>query len=230
MRLSALVVAPPVALAVAVFSCTAHAQRADEDVQGRIAYLDARLADGETSATRWSWAWVGIYTALAAGNYVIAGLSDDRANRIDFIARGTLSTIGLVTTVLLWPATATASKAPRALPSDTPAQRAEKLAAYEASLAKAARGDAFGTSWKAHLIGFGVNGLAGAAIAVLDERPKQGALVFAGGFIVAEIKIFTRPTPSLRTKEAYESYAPPPAITSVSVIPTSNGVMALGTF
>ena len=234
MRLPAFVVAPPVALAVTLLSCSAHAQaaaaRTDDDVRARIAYLDSRLASGEASASRWSWAWVGIYSALAAGNFVIAGLSNSRDSRVDFIARGSLSTIGLATTVLLWPHAASAKEAPRLLPGDTPEQQGQKLTAYEASLAKANRGDAFGTSWKAHLIGFGVNGLAGAAVAVLDERPKHGALVFLGGFIVAEIKILTRPTPSLRTKEAYEAMPAATPISSVSLYPTSNGVTALGAF
>jgi hypothetical protein len=149
---------------------------------------------------------------------------------VDFIARGTLSTIGLVTTIALWPASASASEAPRALAGDTPAERSSKLVAYETSLERAARGDAFGTSWKAHVIGFGVNALAGGAIAVLDERPKQGALVFAGGFLVAEIKVFTRPTPSLRTKDAYERLESAPLVTSFAIVPTTSGAMAFGRF
>jgi hypothetical protein len=201
----------------------------DADVIARTQFLDERLATGERSATRWSWAWVGIYAALTAGNFTIAGLTDSRDDRVDFIARGSLSAIGLVTSIALWPAAASATEAPRALPGETAEQRAAKLSAYEKSLAKVVKGDSFGTSWKAHAIGFGVNGLAGALVAFGDGRPKQGALVFLGGFAVAEVRILTRPTTSLRTAEAYEKRSAPVPVT-LTLVPTVAGVHLLGTF
>lgn len=216
-------VAPPHPVAIG-----APVQR-DEEIIDRTTFLQAELGAGERSATTWSWAWVGIYGALTAGNFTIAALTDSRDNRVDFIARGSLSTIGLVTSIALWPAAASATQGPSALPANTPDERETKLRAYERSLAKVVKGDSFGTSWKAHAIGFGVNGLAGALVAFGDGRPKQGALVFLGGFAVAEIRIFTRPTRSLRTRDAYEKRAPL-APATVAFVPTAAGAHLIGTF
>jgi hypothetical protein len=222
---------PPRPLAIGAPAAPLDAEADDGEVVAKTAFLHERLAAGESSAKTWSWAWVGIYTALTAGNFTIAGLSDSRDNRVDFIARGSLSAIGLITSVALWPAAATSTEAPRVLPSDTPEQRAEKLRAYERSLAKVVKGDSFGTSWKAHAIGFGVNGIAGALVAFGDGRPKQGALIFLGGFAVAEVRILTRPTTSLRTREAYEKRsATATGPVTLSLVPTLGGVQFLGTF
>jgi len=151
---------------------------------------EAALRDGARQAHYWQWGWGAFYGGSSAYSLVHARDTDDREERYDDYINATKAALGLAGTLLFAPSHGDVYRRYQALENKgTPQARA----ATRMLIAGLAQEEARQRRWQSRLGGLIVNGLAGLAIGVEDNRPGDGWVNFATGMLTTELNVRTRP-------------------------------------
>ncbi|QVL44471.1 MAG: hypothetical protein KFB92_07875 [Alcanivorax sp.] len=156
------------------------------------------LRSGADQARYWQWGWSAFYGGSSAYSLVHARDTDDPEQRYDDYINATKAALGLAGTLLFAPSHGDAYREYQALDDkDTP----EARAATRILIAGLAEEEARQRRWQSRLGGLIVNGLAGLAIGVEDNRPGDGWVNFATGMLTTELNVRTRPDTATRFLE-----------------------------
>ncbi len=205
------------AAAVTVTASTSIA-RADElpdggdDIEARLAFLEARIEAQRTHAELWWKGWLAFYAMGAVVQGVRASWAEDPAERADLWISSIKAAGGTIRYVVdpyggirgLEPSPAGWQEAPSAR-----LLRAERILEHNAE-----RTNAFGP-WFAHLINLTVNGAGAVIVGAGFDDWKQGTISAAIGFGVGELAIFTAPWEADSDLAEYR--------TTFTLQPTGNG-------
>lgn len=160
----------------------AHAQ----DTTG----VASALRSGADQARYWQWGWSAFYGGSSAYSLAHARDTDDPEERYDDYINATKAALGLAGTLLFAPSHGDVYRDYQALEDKgTP----EARAATRILIAGLAEEEARQRRWQSRLGGLIVNGLAGLAIGVEDNRPGDGWVNFATGMLTTELNVRTRP-------------------------------------
>jgi hypothetical protein len=131
--IAALLLLPGIAQA-AEPAAAAHAGLSDAQIDRRIDFLEQRLDDSRTHGQIWFWSWLAINGGSMVGNGIVAGMSGQHDDRVNYGTGAVLGAIG-VADQLLRPLEARYGANPvRGLPEATRAQKLAKLRAAEDQL------------------------------------------------------------------------------------------------
>lgn len=194
----------------------------EEQVKGRLAFIENALDKGQPRARTWFYGWVGAY---AAGTAVQWGLSrahwddlkpaddspgapmvHDRGFAQDMLIGGGTTALGVIGLLIdpFLPAQGTAKL--KSLPDATSDERLAKLARAEELLRQCAERERSGQGFVTHLLNIGVNAAAGIVTAAAFKRPwTDGLLTFAAGEAVSLANIYTQPRRAIHDLQDYEA-------------------------
>ena len=169
------------------------------------------LRGGADQARYWQWGWSAFYGGSSAYSLVHARDTDDPEERYDDYINATKAALGLAGTLLFAPSHGDAYRQYQAMDDKA---SPEARAATRILIAGLAEEEARQRRWQSRLGGLIVNGLAGLAIGVEDNRPGDGWVNFATGMLTTELNIVgaclasERPAlPVGRIPEAFKSGA-----------------------
>ncbi|MDN3523070.1 hypothetical protein [Halomonas ramblicola] len=143
------------------------------------------LADGARHAGYWQAGWTTVYAGSLALNAWQASEASDRDDRFDArvgVVKSTLALGGMLFDRQPHPAALRELR-----DGDDDVARARALLESVAAEERRRR------SWRARLGSLAVNTAAGLAIAVGDDRERDGAINFATGMLVSELQLRTQP-------------------------------------
>ncbi len=160
----------------------AHAQATSEAASA--------LRSGADQARYWQWGWSAFYGGSSAYSLVHARDTDDPEERYYDYINATKSALGLAGTLLFAPSHGDAYRQYQAMDDKG---SPEARAATRILIAGLAEEEARQRRWQSRLGGLIVNGLAGLAIGVEDNRPGDGWVNFATGMLTTELNVRTRP-------------------------------------
>lgn len=111
-----------------------HAGLGDAQIDRRIAFLEQRLDDSRMHGQVWFWSWLAINGGSMVGNGIVAGMSGQHDDRVNYATGAALGAIG-VADLFLRPLEARYGAAPiSGLAEATRAQKLAKLRAAEDQL------------------------------------------------------------------------------------------------
>ena len=148
------------------------------------------LRSGADQARYWQWGWSAFYGGSSAYSLVHARDTDDPEERYDDYINATKAALGLAGTLLFAPSHGDAYRQYQAMDDKG---SPEARAATRILIAGLAEEEARQRRWQSRLGGLIVNGLAGLAIGVEDNRPGDGWVNFATGMLTTELNVRTRP-------------------------------------
>lgn len=154
------------------------------------------LKESERKNNIWFAGWTAFYSTSIALNGYLASEADEDEDRYDARVSAITSSLGLAGT--LW--------AYYGAPLDYAGAKSQLV--NNGNLEPAgtiAERQQYIQSWQNRVPGLIVNTLAGLAIGVSDDRPRDGALRFAVGMLVNEARIRTRPTHVRDQMQGWES-------------------------
>jgi hypothetical protein len=174
-------------------SGVAAADPSPEEVDRRLAFLEARLDAKRTHARAWHWTWTGVNGGAAVGLAVLGGLADSDSDRVNLFSQSALALVGLADLYWMRPMTARDGFDPvRAMPGATPDDRRARLERAEAMLRKAARRPSGRTHWWPHLGNLVLNSAVG--LGVWAAGSTKDALLSAGsGMAIGELYLWSEP-------------------------------------
>jgi hypothetical protein len=208
---------------VALLSCltAAYAQQAalsDEQVKGRLRFIENALDAGQPGAGTWYYGWLAAHSAGAVAGGILAGShwADTKVEGTETVADrefaegmlvgGASFALGVGGFLLDPFVPATAPRKLRSLPETTSVERLEKLRRAEELLRQCARREKNGRSVTTYLLNAGVNAAAGVVTKTVFHRSWGSALItFAGGEAVSLLTILTQPMRATRDLKRYES-------------------------
>lgn len=193
----------------------------DNEVSNRIRFLQARFERGTLHAQLWQYGWLaGFSTAVASRTYAVAS-EEDAPQRFD-AAVGIFTSLSGVLSVALKPLPASFSaKKLRAMPGATADQRRIKLQYGEQLLMASAQEAKRRRGWTIQGVFLLEQLLAGLAIGIIDDRPKDGLLTAVSGMIASELFTFTMPTKSIVDLNVYANTAFSDKVISKQVAPSA---------
>jgi hypothetical protein len=179
-----------------------HAGLTDAQIDRRIQFLEQRLDDSKTHGQIWFWSWMTINSGSMVGNGIVAGLSGQHDDRVNYWTGAALGAIG-VADQLLRPLEARYGADPvRGLPEATREQKLAKLRATENQL----RRNALRAEGRHQIVPYAGNGvLALAAGLVVGLWGERGAGIETGvsTLIGGTLYILTEPG---RPEQDWEDY------------------------
>lgn len=180
----------------------ARAQDADDArdrwVTARLAHVERVLSEDEQATRTWWRSWIGVQSALFAGNVGWGLLTfDQQGARAEHFLNAGGSLLGAVSLILLRPPVLRARAQLRSAPAATPSQREAKLASAEALLEDSADAQDFGSG----VAPFAGATLVGTAIAMplwlKYDRKVGAASSLLGALAITSLQVVTLPTASL---------------------------------
>lgn len=180
---------------------------AAQDVEARLAFIEARLRHDGRRARQWSWAFGGSYAAIAVGSVIAAPQIKDVASRPDlYVGAGSaLIGLGLIVVAPLQVMRDSDALAAHVAGAGPDVDRCRLLAVAEARLVRDARSEAFGRGW---LIQSG-NALLGVAAALIlgfgYRRWVSGVINGVASIAVGELMILTQPIGLVRDLRSYRA-------------------------
>lgn len=174
----------------------------DAEISERIQSLEQRLDDSRTHGQIWYWSWLAINGGSMVGNGIVAGLSGQHDDRVNYATGAALGAIG-VADLFLRPLEARHGAAPiRGLPEATRAQKLAKLRAAEDQL----RRNALRAEQRTQVLPYAGNaGLAlaaGLAVGLLGER-GDGITTGVSTLIGGTLNLVTQPGRPARDWQDY---------------------------
>ncbi len=175
----------------------------DDEVAKRIRFLQTRFDHGTRHAQIWQYAWLAGFSAAVASRTYIVASEHEAPQRFD-AAVGVLTSLSGVLSVALKPLPASFSAAKlRAMPDATEAQRRVKLHYGEQLLIASATEAKRRRGWTIQGVFLLEQVLAGLAIGLIDDRPRDGLITAISGMIASELFTFTMPTKSILDLNVY---------------------------
>jgi hypothetical protein len=205
----------------------------DADLDERLAYLESRLAEGESPSRTWWYVWTGGFGALTVGFGIGAFVMPERELRIDAAIAATSSALGLISVAALPSKSGFGPARIRRMPNGTPEEKRARLVEAETLIDDAAKQERLGTGILAH-VGSVVVNLGGGAVRWFGYDHRTTAVVgVVSGLAIGETKIWTQPTPAVTTQARYRARwatAAPAQSFEIRVLPTVGGLAVVGRF
>ncbi len=183
---------------------------ADVPAELRLAWIDARLADGAHKARRWTWGWgIGIGGATIANLAVIPFVAKE--DRIDWYTGAVTTIVGIVP-LLIAPLDVVADSRelrekiearPRPPGGNEQPDVCPLLADAEARLIRDAKNQSDGQRWWLHVGNVALNFGVGLFLGLGFHHWGAGAWNAVGGSLIGEAIILTQPTASINDLETY---------------------------
>lgn len=164
----------------------ALAQQGDAGADDEWRMMRSVLAQGASEARRWQYAWAGGYGAATVFYGVRADQASDEDDRYDARVSAVKTALGLADVLLFPQPHVRAERRLQTLEADGRLDEARALMAEVAAEEQRRR------SLRARLGPLLVNLAAGLTIAIDDDRPGDGALNFATGMLVSELRLRTQ--------------------------------------
>lgn len=177
----------------------------EDEISNRINFIQSRFDQGNLHAQLWQYGWLSGFSASIAARTYIVTTEDESPARFDAAAGIFTSLSGVLSLILKpLPSSFAASKLNVMLETTAEQRRiklqyAEQLLTASANEAKRRRG------WAIQGVFFLEQLLAGLAIAVIDDRPKDALKIATMGMLASEIFTFTMPTQSITDLEEYSN-------------------------
>ncbi len=198
----------------------------EEEIEQRLAFIEARLNKGRAGARAWQYGWSGFFAASTAFASYMAIRSNDGDNETQHTVEAVKSAAGLAM-MLLRPLPAVKGAAPiEAMASDTPAQKMTRLQAAEDLLRLNARRARERKSWPRHLTAIAINLIGSAAIATLGDV-KDAAISNFYGIAISQFHIWSQPSRAISDLADYERTfpeTPHPAALTWELTPMPGGM------
>lgn len=183
---------------------------ASVDAEQRLAVVERALARAEDQSVKWGGFWRATFQTTAAVQFGLSLAAKTDADRIDLVAGGIKSSVGLVFS-FLFRLPAERHAGPYADRPWTEGPLCARVAAAEEALERDARFERRGRSIGMQALGLGFNVVVGVAQYLLHKRLWSVLLASATGAIVGEIRVFTQPTVASDALDAYRTGLPAPA-------------------
>jgi len=177
----------------------------DKDVNQRINWIESRFSQGDFHAKAWQYSWNTVFSASVLTRAYIVGSNKDANKQFDAGVGIFTSMSGLLSVVLRPLPSSNASALLSAMPENTSEQRHKKLNKAEQLLKSSAFEEKRRWGWKIQTVFLAEQLLAGLAIGVVDDRPKDGLKVATLGILASELFTLTVPVQSISDWEAYEN-------------------------
>ncbi len=196
-------------LATLAIPACADPQRhlSEEEIERRLAFIEARLNAGRTSARYWQYGWSGFFAANMAAQGYMAFESNDGDNQTKYAVGAAKSAFALAL-MLFRPLAATEGAAPlQDMPTDTPAQKSARLEAAEDLLQSNAARAGERKSWTRHLTAVGVHFIGSTTIAAVGDI-KDAAVSNISGIAISQAQIWSQPARAFDDLADYERAFP----------------------
>jgi hypothetical protein len=164
----------------------------DADTTERLRFLEDRLEEGRRYARYWWGGWTGFYGLGTIVTSVQAATENDSGERANDVVSAVKAAFGTARLLYAPPNAKNGADAMRAIPADSPAGCAERLARGEGLLRQNADEARSRWSWKRHLSVVGIN-LAGALIVTQAFDEPRGWTSAGIGVGVGEAMIWSHP-------------------------------------
>ncbi len=175
----------------------------DEEVSTRIEFIQSRFDQGRWHAQLWQYGWLAGFSASVASRAYTVATEGDTPERFD-AAIGLFTSLSGVLSLALKPLPSSSAASKLSLMSATTAdqrkiklQYAEQLLTISANEAKRRRG------WTIQGVFLLEQLLAGFAIGVIDDRPRDGLKTAVLGMLASELFTFTMPMQSITDLAVY---------------------------
>jgi len=175
----------------------------DKDVNQRIDWIESRFSRGNFHAKTWQYGWTTIFSSSVLTRSYIVSNDKDPDKQFDAGVGIFTSMSGLLSVILKPLPSSNASALLSAMPTDTLEQRYKKLNKAEQLLKSSAFEAKRRWGWKIQTVFFAEQLLAGLAIGIVDDRPKDGLKVATLGLLASELFTFTVPVQSIKDWDAY---------------------------
>jgi hypothetical protein len=182
----------------------------DEQVKGRLGFLESALQSAQPRAKLWWYGWIAGYSgaALVQGGLAAARWNKDAGDNEfaeDMLVGGATCALGSAGLLISPFVPAYGPNALRAMPEDTPEERRAKLVKAEEILRRCAEREKKGRGWLTHGLNLGVNVAAGLVTVLAFDRPwSDGLLTLAINETVSLLNIFSQPRRAERDLENYQ--------------------------
>ena len=190
----------------------------DEQVKGRLNYIEGVLKAGQPRAGTWYYGWIAAYSvgAVAGGFLAASHWTDtkveggetvrDREFAEGMLVGGSTFLLGVVALVIDPFTPATAPKKLGKLPEGSAEERQAKLRQAEELLRKCARREMSGRSLTTQLLNVGANAVAALVTkSVFHQSWSNTLITFATGEAVSLLNIYTQPMRATRDLKDYEA-------------------------
>lgn len=175
---------------------------AADDSEGRLAYIQALFERERVPAKWWSFGWQAGFGVIVAGQAIWAGVTDDIDTRRERGVGAGAASIGFISQFPAWLPSRNANARVAALATtDT----AERLAFAESILHEGYKRERFTRRILTHLGGLVVAGTSSMVLWQVWDLNTKAAINFPIALSVGQARIWTQPTMSLRTWEAYDA-------------------------
>ncbi len=179
----------------------------EAEIEQRLAFIEARLNEGRTSARAWQYGWSGFFAANMGLQGYLAAKSNSGDNVTYHTVSAAKSAMALAL-MLLRPLPAVKGAAPtEAMASDTPALKLARLKAAEDLLRTNATRAQERKSWARHLTAIAVHLIGGTAIATVGDV-KDAAVSNLTGIALSQVHIWSQPYRAIDDLTDYERTFP----------------------
>jgi hypothetical protein len=180
------------------------ANRSDDEVAGRIAFIQRALDEGRKGADAWTYGWLAGYGGATVAQAAIYATSEDQHQRDDMLIGAATSAIGAAGQIVFPLRDGRLAARLRKMPQSTTEERRATLVSAEQFLRRAAADEASGRSWRTQLISIAVNLSSGLIIWLhYDHSGRDGLITFGIGQLVSEAQFFSQPTRAVRNLTEY---------------------------
>jgi len=166
-------------------------------------FIQSRFDQGKLHAQLWQYGWLSGFSATVASRLYIVANEDDTPERFDATI-GIFTALSGVLSVALKPLPSSSAAAKlRAMPEATTDQRRIKLQYGEQLLMASAHEAKRRRGWTIQSVFLLEQLIAGLAIGMIDNRPKDGLKTAVTGMLASELFTFTMPTKSISDLNTY---------------------------
>ena len=186
---------------------TAPAQADQQLTEQKIQFIQQQFDQSSQHSRYWQNGWLGFFwgTAVVQALGASSAEKDEKDDEYDQTVGAVTSLLGAGDMLLNPMQTHKFSQQLSEMPQQTNQQLDAKLAQAENWFAMAAEREMYEKSWTNHLVSAAINALAGAAIALDDNRESDGWITFATGTLVSEVKIWSAPDDLFSAQLRYQS-------------------------
>lgn len=165
----------------------------DEEVERRLAFIEARLDRHRTHARVWQWSWTAVNGGAAIGLGVLGALADSDEDRVNLFTQSALGLVGLADLHWMRRMPARDGFDPmRRMPAATPAERRVQLERAEAMLRRAAARPSGRSHWWLHLGNVALNTAVGLGVWAAGDG-TGGLISAASGVVGGELYLWSEP-------------------------------------
>ncbi|MDB4996360.1 MAG: hypothetical protein JWM74_3792, partial [Myxococcaceae bacterium] len=175
----------------------------------RLAFVVATVRDQARRARTWSLAWTLTGLGLSAANFTLAGLTDDRADRVDRIIAGS-SSLTLPAAMLIDPLRVVSDQPKLEVLLDAVDWRRGGmeclvLGRAEDFLVRDADDEHRHARFSSHLLGIGYNIGVALVLGLGLGHWRAAILNGVGGILISEARLLTQPTGAVSALERYRA-------------------------